>query len=286
MTNQNWAVPNTENGALSAWLDPVLRKYIIVNLQVLVALAYLQLAARYKATRLGFMWSFIKPAVQFAFFFIIFGFFLKVQNEPIGQYALKLYLGLACWWFWAEATSYAIASLYANTNFVVHIKIPLAMMPVASMIAAWINHLVVMLVFLTAYVFAPSRLFHVEMIGFAVLGYCLLLLLVFGVGLVLSYVAVIYKDLIQIWELVLFYLIFFCPIVYTPSIPDGYLFHYHILVPLALPLELIKAPFFGLLLKGDIVFELVLINLAQLLLIWIASLLLIAKAEGKVRDLS
>ncbi len=254
------------------------------NLERFLAIAYLQVVGRYKATRLGFAWSFVKPMMQFVFFFIIFGFLIKASDEPLGIYAIKLYLGLSCWWLWAEGTSAAMHSIAANPNFVVHVKIPLYTMPLAAVMSAWINHVFTFLVFLIAYLIYSANSFTQDYIFLSVYGYFLLVVVTLLIGCLLAYLATMYRDVIQVWDILLFYAVFFCPIIYAPAVPERFKLLYYLAIPIAYPLECIKAAFFGKPpdYSGSLAFNM--IFLAELGIIAAAVVAIIQSCEGRVRD--
>ena len=66
-----------------------------------------ELRGRYKRTFLGWTWSLINPLATLAIYWLVFGFFLKIQ-PPVGHpsglnsFALFLVCGLIPWNFFAE----------------------------------------------------------------------------------------------------------------------------------------------------------------------------------------
>ena len=254
------------------------------NVERFFAIAYLQVVGRYKATRLGFAWSFVKPMMQFVFFFIIFGFLIKASDEPLGIYAIKLYLGLSCWWLWAEGTSSAMHSIAANPNFVVHVKIPLYTMPLAAVMSAWVNHVITFLVFVIAYLIYSTGTFTPDLFFLSVYGYLLFVMVTLLFGCLLAYLAAMYRDVTHVWEILLFYAIFFCPIIFRPAVPERFKLLYYLANPIAYPLECIKAVFFGILpeLAGSLSFNI--LFLTELGMIAVGVVALIQASERRVRD--
>jgi ABC-2 type transporter len=70
-------------------------------------------------------------------------------------------------------------------------------------------------------------------------------ILIISINIILSTVNVLFRDLQNIWDIVLTYGVFLTPIIYTIAIPKAYLKIYYFVNPLAYPIEEMKASFFG-----------------------------------------
>ena len=72
------------------------------NKEVLVTIAKMDLKLKYQNSKLGFLWSFLKPLLQFCAYYTVFQVILHVNDSP--DYPLRLLLGGLLWSFFVEAT--------------------------------------------------------------------------------------------------------------------------------------------------------------------------------------
>ena len=77
---------------------------------------------RYRASVLGLGWSYVKPAVQFAVYFVGMG--LLLDQRAIGDYAVYLFGGLAVVTTFSEAVGNATRSVVVNGDLVRKIYLP------------------------------------------------------------------------------------------------------------------------------------------------------------------
>ena len=75
-----------------------------------------ELRVRYRASVLGLGWSYVKPAVQFAVYFVGMG--LLLRQNVVGDYAVYLFGGLVVIGAFAEAVGNATRSVVANADLV------------------------------------------------------------------------------------------------------------------------------------------------------------------------
>ena len=168
---------------------------------------------RYHGTLGGYIWALVKPLFMFAVLYNVFS--VVFSMDP--NYNLNLIIGLFLWEFFAESTKTGFLSLQAKTFLLTKTKFP-----------AWI-------VVLTS---ASSALITVTIFGIAVCTYVsifrrslslleiscfwfylfLFLLIIIGISLAGSVLFLRYKDINQIWELLVQAGFFFTPIVYPLNI--------------------------------------------------------------------
>lgn len=208
----------------------------------LYMLSYLEFKGRYKPMRIGVLWALVRPTVQLAIFYSIFGFLFKT-NIAHEHFALELFFGLALWSFFSEATSSALTSISGKPNFVLNIRLPLWLLPSSSFVIALLNLALTMTVFAIFYLYAGLQPAHGWLLAFLG-GLALIALLAYSVGVLLSITNLFFRDIQQIWELLLVYGVFLSPIIYYVSIPEKLLTLYYSVNPFAFPLELAKSAFF------------------------------------------
>jgi ABC-type polysaccharide/polyol phosphate export permease len=208
----------------------------------LYLLSYLEFKGKYKPMRIGVLWSLVRPTVQFLIFYSIFSYLYKT-NITHAHYALELFFGLALWSFFSESTSSALNAISGRPNFVLNIYVPLLLLPTSSFIVALINLAMTMSVFGVLYLFSnlhPGPGWALSFAG----GLGLIALLAYAMGVLLSIVNLFFRDIQQLWDLLLVYGVFLSPIIYYVSVPEELQPVYYAVNPFAFPLELAKSAFF------------------------------------------
>lgn len=215
------------------------------SLEIILTLGIMDLKLKYRSSKLGFLWSFLKPLLQFVVYYIVFSVFLKVGKGS--DYPLMLFLGVLIWGFFTEGTSLGMNSYLGKKAIVTKINVSKILMPVAAYVTPALNFLLNFLIFFTLYVcFSFHNLSNLSPVG---VGLLLLMFLDIGViivalNVILGNLNAIFRDVQNIWELILQYGVFMTPIIYPLPVPDQYLVPYFFTNVLAFPIELIKMQFF------------------------------------------
>lgn len=181
---------------------------------------------RYQNTALGFLWSLLSPlllaSVLYFFFRHLFG-----QDE---NFALNLLVGLMAWRFFATGTTLSLGAIVGKPSLVTKVHIPRQILVLSNVLANLISSLLEFIVLLPIIFILLGHL-PVTVLLFPVIHF-LYFWPIYGAGLLLASLFVYFRDLNQIWE-VLVNVLFFCtPIFYPISIVPGYLMPYYILNPI------------------------------------------------------
>src|SRR3989454_2459931 len=145
-------------GALIAGADSEYPSRVIADLrtlvdrrQLLVDFAWRELRARYKGSALGFAWNFVNPLLQLVVFWILFGVVLRTRPITASgeqPYAIFLFVGLLPWTFFATSLQSGASAILANAPLVKKVRMPLQLLPAASVLSALANFLLSFLVLL------------------------------------------------------------------------------------------------------------------------------------------
>jgi lipopolysaccharide transport system permease protein len=174
--------------------------------------------SRYHGTIGGFVWALLKPFAMFAVLLSVFSF---VFNSD-GQYNIRLIIGLFLFDFFAESTKVGITSLHAKGYLLTKARFPSWIVVVASLANAVITvsiFVIVITVFRTITAGAPST------VAMALVVFYLLMLLaiVIGFSLAASVLFLEYRDLNQVWDVIVQAGFFVAPVVYPLNIiPERY----------------------------------------------------------------
>ncbi len=188
------------------------------NWHLLWVIALTDFKMRYHGSVLGYLWSLLKPLLLFLVLYVVFSVLMRWDVE---NYQLHLLLGIILWNFFAESTSAGVHSLLSKASIIKKVYFPRYLVVLASTVSAFITLLLNLFVFLLIYLFSGMS-FDLTMLLFFVI----LLLLYFlsvGASLFLSVLQVRYRDVSQIWDVLLQAGFFLAPVIYPLSIvPENY----------------------------------------------------------------
>lgn len=173
-----------------------------------------ELKVRYKNSALGFFWSMVNPLLYLAVFYVVFNVLLP---GGLPDFYIYLLSGLLPWTLFSNALSQSTGSVTSNADLVKKVYFPREVLPLASIGAALFHFFLQLLVF--AAVIGIAR--------YPVSGKALLLLppalaaqilVLGGLGLLLSAINVKARDVQHLLELALLAWFWMTPIVYPSAL--------------------------------------------------------------------
>jgi lipopolysaccharide transport system permease protein len=183
--------------------------------------------ARYHGTLGGFVWALLKPVSMFIVLMGVFSF-LFASNPT---YKLNLIVGLFLWEFFSEASKSGLRSLHARGFLLSKARVPPWILVVTSISNALITlgvFAIVIIVFLAVAGRLPTA---GAMFAFAAYSAALTAIVV-GFSLAASVLFLRYRDLNQVWEVVLQAGFFIAPIIYPLEIlPERFHFYLYVWPP-------------------------------------------------------
>jgi lipopolysaccharide transport system permease protein len=189
-------------------------------------LTFAEFKNRYQNTTLGFFWSLLSPLLlSLVLWFVFRNLFHQEEN-----FAANLLVGIMAWRFFATGTSAALGAVVNKPSLVTKVYIPRQILVLSTVLANLISSLLEFLVLLPI-LFALLKHLPLTIVLFPLV-HIPYLLFIYGIGLLLAALFVYFRDLNQIWE-VLINVLFFCsPIIYPLSIVPDYLMPYYTLNPI------------------------------------------------------
>lgn len=183
--------------------------------ELLWFLAQRDIKVRYKQTLLGASWAILQPVATAAIFALVFGRLARLPSDGV-PYALFALAGLVPWTFFASAVNTTSLSLVGNTNLISKVYFPRLCVPIATVLAAFVDLLVASVVlFVAMAVYGVSGGPRIVLIvPFVVLAFAAAL----GVGLWLSAIAARYRDVRHIVPFLLQFGLFATPVAYPSSL--------------------------------------------------------------------
>lgn len=183
------------------------------NIDLLIEMVKTDFKLRYNGSVLGFIWVLLKPFFLFLIFFIIFSFIFAKGDS---HYALQLILGLIIFSYFSEGTTHGLTSLLGKAHIILKVNFPRQIVVMASIINSFITLVVSFIIFIIFWLFNPTPitwlwlLFPIYII--------VLTILIVGISFFTSIINVRFRDLQNIWELLLQILFYASAIFYPLSI--------------------------------------------------------------------
>lgn len=177
---------------------------------------------RYKQTALGVAWAVLQPLLNMVVFTIFFG---KLAQVPTGgiPYPIFSYVGLLPWGLFTKAISDAGRSLITNRTMITKVYFPRLAIPLASSLSGLVDFSIAFLVLLgmmVYYNFSPNSDYHIYLSWrWLTLPLFILLAIVtsLGVGLWLSALNVLYRDINYILPFLTQFWLFVTPVAYSAT---------------------------------------------------------------------
>jgi lipopolysaccharide transport system permease protein len=122
-------------------------------------LAWRDLSVRYKQTIFGVLWALVRPFLAMVVFTIIFGRIAKLPTEGNAPYALMVFAGILPWTFFSTGLTEASNSLVANTSLIGKVYFPRMIVPVATVVVAFMDFLIsfcILIALMVWYWFLPD----------------------------------------------------------------------------------------------------------------------------------
>ena len=196
--------------------------YLFEYSELIKNLVASDLKVKYQSSVLGFAWSMLNPLLMMLVLYAVFNNIFRFEQE---HFALYLLIGIIAWRFLANGTMTAMSSIVGNTSLVTKIFIPREVLTFSVVTSAFISSILEFMVLVPLLIIFGASL-SITMLLFPVI-HLLYFGLVYGISLILASLYVYYRDLNQIWDIVLQIGFYASPIIYPLSlVPDKYLFYY------------------------------------------------------------
>jgi len=176
------------------------------------------LKVRYKQTLLGASWAVLQPFLTMVVFSIFFGGLARVPSDNV-PYPIFSYTSLLPWTLFSKALLDASKSLVSNAHVITKIYFPRIILPLATIMAGIVDFFIAFVVLLGMMVFYKI----VPTANIWTLPFFLILALItsLGVGLWLSALNVLYRDINYATHFITQFWMFVTPIAYSSTmIPD------------------------------------------------------------------
>lgn len=183
-----------------------------------------EIRGRYKGSVLGFFWTFLNPLLQFVVYAAVFTVLLRSNIEKFYVY---LFVAFIPWFFTASAIPQSATCIQAHSNMVQKIYFPRMVLPLATVLTAFVNMLLSELVVFVVLILSGFPLtIHLFALPVVMIFHFVLVL---GLSLIFSALTVYFRDLAHILDILIMAWFYATPIVYPPEmVPEKLRFLLHI----------------------------------------------------------
>jgi lipopolysaccharide transport system permease protein len=172
-----------------------------------------ELKARYRGSVLGFFWSFVNPLLLLLIYSFVFTTVMPNETKGVQPFALFMFCGILPWTWFSSSLIEASGSLIAGGNLIKKVLFPAEVLPIVSVLANMVNFflgLPILILFLVIYRHQPNPW---NLVWFPV---AVIVQLVFtsALALIVSALAVHFRDIRDILSNLLTLWFFATPIIY------------------------------------------------------------------------
>lgn len=195
--------------------------------ELFLILAWRDIAVRYKQTIIGVAWAVIRPFLTMVVFTVIFGRLAKLPSDGDTPYALMVFAGMLPWTLFATSLGEASNSLIGNANLISKVYFPRLIMPVATIVTAFVDFLisfVILVGMMVYYQFLPN--WNIFLLPFFII---FALLASLGPGLWITALNVKYRDFRYVIPFLVQFGLYISPVGFSSSvIPEKFRLLYSI----------------------------------------------------------
>src|SRR3990167_1119073 len=136
MKNENILIIEPGRAEKNYWTD--LWRYR----ELFYILSWRDISVRYKQTVIGVLWAILRPLLTMVVFTVIFGKLAKLPSDGNTPYAIMVYAAMLPWQFFSSSVTESSNSLISNTQLITKVYFPRIIIPISSVVTAFIDFLV------------------------------------------------------------------------------------------------------------------------------------------------
>jgi len=182
--------------------------------ELLFFLTWRELKVRYQQTLLGASWAILQPLLQMVVFSLVFGGIARMASDGV-PYPIFSYTALLPWGLFSKALTDAGRSMVMNRNMITKIYFPRLLIPISSVLSGVVDFLIAFVVLIGLMVY--YKIWPTSAIWTLPLFTLLAVITALGVGLWLSALNVIYRDVGYVLPFLTQFWMFLTPVVYPSS---------------------------------------------------------------------
>lgn len=169
------------------------------------------LRGKYKASALGFLWTFLNPLLQLFIYTMVFSVILRAGIE---DFYIYLFIGLVPWNFFATSVSGGASCVVGQENLIKKIYFPRLVLPISYVTSAFVNMLLTFIVIAVVLIFSGRGFNFIAILCLPVI-WLVEYLLALGMCMVTSALTVYFRDLEYLLNIAMMGWMYLTPIMYT-----------------------------------------------------------------------
>jgi len=169
---------------------------------------------RYKQTAVGSAWAILQPFLMMLVFSLFFGKLANIGSDGL-SYPIFYYSALLPWMYFAAALQNSTNTIVENQRLITKVYFPRLALPLSSVLSGLVDFAVSFLMFVVLMIYYGIRP-TVAMLWFPAF-LSLAILVALGVGLWLSALNAIYRDVRYVLPFLVQFWLFASPVVYPSS---------------------------------------------------------------------
>ncbi|MGN0383989.1 MAG: ABC transporter permease [Eubacterium sp.] len=167
---------------------------------------------KYRRSYLGILWTLIEPLLTMIVLTIVFGTLLGRQGETSAPYPVYILSGRLLYSYFSSSTKVSMRSIRANASMIKKVYVPKYLYPLSATLYNYVIFLISLIVLAVV-----SAIMGVDITWHIIEGIIPLIVLLifsFGVSMILATVAVFFRDLEYLWDVILMLIMYSSAIFY------------------------------------------------------------------------
>ena len=169
---------------------------------------------KYRRSILGVIWSVLNPLLMNAVMVIVFSTIMDMRSSGIQNFAVYLIIGQLLFNFFSESTAVSMASVLSSAPLLRKVYIPKYIFPLEKVCFSLVNCCFSFLALIVVMLVTQAPVYWT--IPLAIYPLLTLFLFNLGIGLILSTLAVFFRDIMHLWGVFTTALMYFSAIFYDP----------------------------------------------------------------------
>lgn len=196
-----------------------LLKELFHNRGILLNLAKNDFKNKFAGSYLGVVWAFVQPIIVVIIYWFVFQVGFKATPMDDYPYVLWLIAGICPWFYFNDAVNNGTNSLMEYSYIVKKVVFKISMLPVVKIVSATFVHVFFIILILLIYLIngVNPTIYWFQTIYYSICVFALSL----GITYLTSSVAVFFKDLTQIVNIILQFGMWLTPIMYSAAQMPG-----------------------------------------------------------------
>lgn len=154
--------------------------------------------SKYKDSVLGIFWTILSPLFMMALFTIIFS---TIFGKSIQNFALYFLCGWCLFMFFNNSIAVSMNALKGNKSILQRTPAPKYVFILGGVISEFLNFCIMMILLVVVMVVTHAT-FYYSILPFVIIPIIALLIMLIGLGLILSIACVYYTDIQHLWTVV------------------------------------------------------------------------------------